>query len=240
MRKDYICANALNGVGTISELSLNFTNEGDNLVRVKGNVTISINESNFLGYINITNNSKTQYYNLIKFLGLRYEFIQSIDPQPYRLSDAQVNCINGMVKINHKPVLTIQTNCTQKVYFVGRLLGEDFIMINHIIKSDCDREWLEGNIECVLGDKCVYFGVTNNEPQFIPLCLKNENLQPCVKYLIRIKDMDVEREIVDTYNVSNIKILNITDTNVKYEKDFINEQNLEFDILQKARKDRRR
>lgn len=228
MNNDYICANTLEGVGTLSELNINFIKDDYENTIIKGVMVVEINNQPLLSHIYISSANKYKYYNFIRFLGLRYEYISKVDNQPYTLSNPPIQCYHGAIKVNYKNVLDIESTKPNKVYFVGRLASEKSISINHIIPTDSD-DYLSGHIQGVYLSTEGFLSIYDNYQQILPLSYKNANLTPNNAYSIEILGIDK----------CGVMVGDIKECGRIYSDDFIAFNKKQYELNQRAKSQKR-
>ena len=147
--KNLKASSKIEGVGILKEITVNFTKKND-CIMVKSKLVLNINGNYFYCIFNTTNKNFNRYYNLIKFLGLPYKYIESIDEQTYTLSNPILQCPFGNVNINNKKILNLSKDKETYVQFNGQLITDKMISI----KFMTIEEKQDSYIDCIIKGIC--------------------------------------------------------------------------------------
>lgn len=229
MNNEYNCANSLYGIGTISELNINFLkNEYDDVV-IQGCIILNINNSYVLSYVNINNSNQKKYYDFIKLLGLPYNFIQSVDEQPYILSNPLIKCYHGKIKANGKVVHTIESDKPSQIYFVGRL-NANSITLNYGVLVDNQQEYIKGYLQGIKLATDEFISIYQDSQSILPICDLSSKLIYDELYSI-----EIEGYVDNDFEPVKYTILTVDKLEPQYTKEYIDESFKKYKLIQKAR-----
>lgn len=121
------CINTVKGVGTISEINVEFKKTIDNVL-LYGSIILSINSEDIRFNFFTSKKFRHDYYSILETIGIPYSFISTIDKDKYTLEQNPIVVSKmGSVKIidSNKNILKntnfIQDSNATKLFIIGKI-----------------------------------------------------------------------------------------------------------------------
>lgn len=177
-----VFSNIVKGIGEISEANIIFDTCEKGLI-CKVMMSLKINSKFLRVYLSrkqyFRDSINKEYYDLIEFLGLPYDFLCEYDVLPYSLQENLLCCnFNGTIKIKEKTINLPVKKIGSKVAFVGQIQEDGFVLCNYISRTNL-KVFLKCNIIATpikYQDEILYLLWLNNneEPQIYKVFCSNK------------------------------------------------------------------
>ena len=212
------CANIVKGIGTISEIVIDFIPKQYNII-LKGSIILHIDDS-YIRFNFFTNKKmRNEYYDMIELFGIPYKYIESIDKDKYTLNERLIQCeMCGKVRIHIDKDNRIEYNISNKnpnkLFVIANVneYGNNITYAKRSIK------------QCGLGIKLQGVLYKANIKNHI-VTIINSNKDGDVKFI----DIRYDENLID--RLKEITIGSVCDFNIIWDKGYKIDENIVSDTI---------
>lgn len=255
------CANIIKGVGTLSEMKVDFV-KTENNISISCSISLLVDNNCLkLKYFDNKFYGKSlnkQYYHFLEFIGLTYDEISAIDTNSYKLDDTvidslmggSINIYSGKTLINSIQMRPAPTTA-QKIAFVGNI-WEKYTVAKYLQRCDNVSDFINVDFQGVfisVDEKSMVTKVLSIKDdcniQLLDIHLKNSTLFDKIKSVKigALVNLDLQysvgykisNDIISPASVFGYVLNDFIATEFVYDKKYIEEILAEYNIKQKVK-----